>query len=270
MSDSNYQEPLQPGIRFEKPLNHTPAIIVLIASLIELIAASKACGDADKCEKEVAYSVSVGCIAIFTIIPILILSKISPSVVELITPLVSGFLFLWWGIGACVLTFRSPFKTTQNGYFASWLASGASSYYFLTVVPHAREALDRVGNVATVTGPIRQLLFAVFVSSLIVMIASSIAYNDNSDDKKGEKIWGIIVGLFSLIISVVAAVVPLPKIVFQIISIFLGIWWTVGLGVLTFDSPFLNTGNGFFACWIGLASSVYLALIQLRELVSRP
>lgn len=34
-----------------------------------------------------------------------------------------------------------------------------------------------------------------------------------------------------------------------LISIFLFVWWIIGTSVLTFQGPFIVTGNGFFAAW---------------------
>jgi len=39
------------------------------------------------------------------------------------------------------------------------------------------------------------------------------------------------------------------------VSMFLLIWWGIGAGILTFNKPFLNVGNGYFACWLGFAMS---------------
>jgi len=49
------------------------------------------------------------------------------------------------------------------------------------------------------------------------------------------------------------------------VSIFLTIWWVVGVVICTFDEPFEATGNGYFACWFALLASLYFCQITISK-----
>lgn len=40
-----------------------------------------------------------------------------------------------------------------------------------------------------------------------------------------------------------------------IFGTFMAVWWIVGAGVLTFDNPYKDVGNGYFAAWAGCISA---------------
>lgn len=49
------------------------------------------------------------------------------------------------------------------------------------------------------------------------------------------------------------------------LPIFLFFWWGIGTIVLTFDSPFIDTGNGYFACWGAVLLSIYYCQLSVER-----
>jgi len=60
-----------------------------------------------------------------------------------------------------------------------------------------------------------------------------------------------------------SAQIPLPKnlgalSVIQSCSLFLGVWWAIGVGILTFHTPYTVTSNAYFCCWACAFASLLL------------
>ena len=105
-----------------------PALILLCASVFELIAAVVLCSDW-VCTGLVAYAVSAGAVSAFFALVVLVCLRYDDAVpapmVDLV-PLMSAFLFVWWLPAWLALTFVGPFPGLCNGFFASWAALVAS------------------------------------------------------------------------------------------------------------------------------------------------
>jgi hypothetical protein len=258
------------GFQFQEPTKSNMILVVLGASFIELIAGGKACDDRidendNHCDDEVAFSVVLGVFGFLVSLIQAILTRASPGLAETIAPFVSWFLVLWWGIGACVVTFNDPFSATSNGYFSSWLAFAFSTWYFCKVVPHAREFLNKIGTMASEAGPIRQLIFALLAASVVEMIAASSELDDNDENDKSQKVFGVVLGVLSAVFSAIMLFAPLPKPVFDIFLALLALLWFPGIGVLTFDAPFVNTGNGYFSCWTAFLAAWWALFLELSK-----
>lgn len=109
------------------------SFIVMLQSAVELSKASSAGLDTGPR----SYGVACGTISLAFSLGLLIFAKLKPSVFanfviprlpgELsIMQLFAAFLVAWWIPGMIVLTFFNPFTTTENSYFAAWVALIAS------------------------------------------------------------------------------------------------------------------------------------------------
>eukprot|EP00919_Chromeraceae_sp_WS-2016_P059727 GHVR01141912.1.p1 GENE.GHVR01141912.1~~GHVR01141912.1.p1 ORF type:complete len:142 (+),score=20.88 GHVR01141912.1:84-509(+) len=78
-----------------------------------------------------AYAIAVGVISLVVALIMLILWIAKDDAAKKAEPWMSLFLFIWWIPGVIILTFVGPFKSTGNGYFASWCSLILSLVYFI-------------------------------------------------------------------------------------------------------------------------------------------
>lgn len=157
------------------------------------------------------------------------------------------FLFLWCFIGACILTFSGPFLTTGNGYFASW---GLAVSSILGVGVTGSEAKSVVGKMGALLG--------LGASSVVVLIASA-QYVKEGNPYRNASIYALclacitvfVVGFFQRCGDKSGG-----KVVKVTTLGFFAINWVVMACIVTFDGPFLTTGNGYFGSWGGAITSV--------------
>lgn len=236
--------------------------LLLAASMIQMIAAANLCDLLDSCTGTYAYAVAAGVISVAICIVYILGMKFAPSLASPATPVVALFLLVWWAVAAGYLTFKRPFKDTGNGYFASWLAFGTSVSFAFGSVSYVKSAIERMHESSIRGGKQRQMVAFVLVASIVQLIAASIEMDADSESKKHQKGWVVACGTISIVLcSVFLFVRPLSPFL-NFFGIFLAIWWGVGVGVGTFDAPFKNTGNGYFASWAAFLSSAYLAVLS--------
>lgn len=251
----------------EGDLRATSAIVVVFAaSIIEFIAASRTCDKLpkDSCKKEYAFAVAVGVASAFFAFAFLLYMRFVPRINTVVIKILAFLLAGLWVGGAGVLTFRKPFVETGNGYFSSWLAFGAASYFLHHNVGAVQSAVHRVyarGASATVDV---QALWIMLTASVIELTAAAVLC-DNSLCNRNNK-WAVALGAISTLLSIISLILGeklgIVKAVFAIIL--LGMW-IFGAGVLTFDEPFSGTGNGYFSCWVAFFASVVWAYYVLGE-----
>ena len=79
---------------------------------------------------------------------------------------------------------------------------------------------------------------------------------------EGNVAWGVALGAISTAVSFVFLV--MPRLPFRwVAALILFPMWVVGVGVLTFDSPFRVTSNGYFGSWVAFFSSVIWFFVEL-------
>jgi len=235
--------------------NGTVALI-FAASLIVLISAARSCYGVENCEHDdgsINYAIAVGTVSMIISGLLMLATKYKPALVTNYSHYASIFLLLWWGIGASFMTFNHPFPEVGNGYFASWLGFTMSGSF-------ASQTVDAVANRTSSMQPgalDRAIVFLIFIASIVVIIAGAVLCDDR-DSCDNDFAFAVASGVLSacvcLIYLLARGAVPI-----QLAAGFLGAWWLVSTGVLTFDEddPFGAVGNGYFAVWGCFLSSFY-------------
>jgi len=256
---------------------------LLIASLIEMIQASKVCSDAEKCEGSEAFAVALGSVSSFCCLAVVIANRCvkrsrksfvyNKRIDEHLLPYLSIFLTLWWVVGVVLCTFDEPFEETGNGYFACWMALLAALYFCQITISKFGAIIMKCKN--EVGNPQQRAMVVIALLSLMEAYACVLQLDEiNSADDDGEKAspqehWGLSCGFISggLIVITLLLESRVSRLRGQpgLLSYFLVPWWLFGAGVVTFDQPFTVTGNGYFCAWGAFCMSLYLYYVTKKE-----
>jgi len=122
-------------------------------------------------------------------------------------------------------------------------------------------------------------LVGLLIASLIEMLQAAMVCSDQ-EDCEGSEAFAVALGSVSsfscLSILIANRCVKrsrksfvynkrLDENLLPYVSIFLTLWWVVGVVMCTFDEPFEETGNGYFACWMALLLSLYFCQITISK-----
>jgi hypothetical protein len=156
------------------------------------------------------------------------------------------FLFMWSFIAAGILTFNGPFKTTSNGYFAAW----GMVLFALMAMGLTTEALsNQAGSLGYYT--------ALVVASIIQLCA--IIPEMKNKDGEGQIIYSLVLCILTIVVVLAfGAYSNADKAKFPAFAVF-AIMWIVMACFVTFDGPFIETGNGYFSAWMGCGLTVMIA-----------
>lgn len=248
-----------------------------VASLVLMWASAKYVDDlpdgvSSKAESLGNYAVAASVLSLVLCLALHALSKFKPALLEKrvmtapklgelnLLQVLALFLLLWWILAATIVTFEGPFVVTSNGYLSAW----AGLYFAAALAAQLLEPVaQKMRSAAELTGRPR-LLAGIALCGGCVMLAS-IEHVD-SEPFKSESAWGVSVGVLTLVIAAAAlffAAKITPK-AGKALSVLLLVMWVCGIGVLTFEGPFLATGNGFFGAWGGLFCAFLLVLLEFE------
>jgi len=150
-----------------------------------------------------------------------------------------------------------PVHTTSNAYFAIWAAFIISLLLLSSSFTRVERAFRSMSSIRDEVGV--KAMLGLCVSSAIVLF-STIEY---VAEGIGEATFGLIAAIFSTLLAALLyflhdrqKVGPRVK---KLASLFFVGLWCAGAIVLTFNRPFMLTGNGYFATWIAAFCSVALA-----------
>eukprot|EP00986_Skeletonema_menzelii_P013795 scaffold8414_cov129-Skeletonema_menzelii.AAC.8 len=237
-----------------------PLALILVSSIILLIAttASPERGGFTKSYKN--YAISISSISLIISFFSLLMHKFAGSLYAKMEMYLCMTNFTWSFIGACFLTFRGPFLTTSNGYFAAWavvygcaMSMGMDSSTFHSnirglgaVMGHmAASIVLLVASIPVIDSQRKgssgrnNAIYALSLACVSIVVALTLM----SMDRKGRQIGGMVnLVLFAL----------------------LSLCWLVSACLVTFAGPFEKTGNGYFAAWAGFLTAGSAAMAAYK------
>lgn len=178
----------------------------------------------------------------------------------------AAFSFCWWTLSVGVLTFEDlgsktadcyPYNMPSNAYLALWGGFGASVILVSTEVTIFNNVMSRVRTMSN-----NHLL--VMVAGLVVMFA---AISPCAKDCSGFRGFAVAFGVLATVFVILQMKIA-PMLSMKANSGMLAaqvVFWFAGTMFLTFFEPFKVVGNGFFACWAGLAGAMMMYMAAKKH-----
>ena len=97
------------------------------------------------------------------------------------------------------------------------------------------------------------------------MLLASVDHVKKTDAAHKEGAWGLACGVVTatIVLGMLLVSEKLEQKIAQALALLLLCMWSCAAGVLTFKAPFVKTGNGYFASWVGLLCTLMLAALEL-------
>jgi hypothetical protein len=167
---------------------------------------------------------------------------------------------LWLG-GTSVMTFRLPFPSENNGFFANWVALLASIFATIEFMPTVKAYFEKLARGGAMLIPL------LFIASGTVLIQSAIKCSNSgnfpSADCLKERGWIQACPCFTFAACLLLFIPPVGRAIaphFKYLAAFLFAIWAAGAFVSTFVGPYTlpAEGNGYFASWAAYAACLFL------------
>jgi len=119
-----------------------------------------------------------------------------------------------------------------------------------------------------------QIVFVILIASVVLIIDSSLMLdNCHYCGNESNINWAIACSCISLIISLIYVIglrtgAGSVSVYTHYFAMFFLFWWTFGVGVLTFDSPYTIASNGYLSCWTAWCMSFYFCIQTIESIGS--
>jgi len=245
-------------------------VALIVASCAELAQAVKYCKDFRtafnlSCDGSYAFAIAVGATS-------LTVNVLFGAGLYFRRDMFKGFvaylaivMVLLWGFGVAILTFAEPFISTGNGYFATWGAAIISVYFAQISFEKFNALLGKTFTNALSGTVERRVMMLIMIFSFV--FAYACVTNKTQGGFSSQEKWGFACGMTSGGLIVVYMLLKAftnmvhGNTIIKYISYILVTMWLFGVGVCTFEAPFLGTGNGYFTAWGSFLASIYLAYL---------
>jgi len=240
-------------------------VVICSCSFVVLCQAAVECGleYSDNCRDVYGYTVAVGVISFVLSFVVIFWMNCGQRSFDQFSPVIAIFFLSWWGLGTAIATFKEPFSDSGNGYFASW-AAFIASFVMAGAVSQRLRAFLGTAMTRVVAGSIEAKLSMAIAAASVVLLAAVAVEAADYERPTGQELWGVVCAFSSCTFILIHTMMriacekcTLPPSIFGVV---LAVWWLPGVAVLTFDAPFKESSNGYFACWFAFIFSMWLTL----------
>jgi len=250
------------------PVPHaTPLVVLFLASIFEMIAASLMCSDDDDATAgsacPSAYAVSVGAVsaaACFVLFMCQVHRDTLPYRLHSAPTPLAVFLLAWWAVAWLVLTFVAPFTYIGNGFFATWIGVCSAVALCQAHVPLVKGWVHQV-EIHAKGHPVAAVA-ALGVSSTVVALEAAVALG--GANQTSYELWALLVGLVSAVACGARVYVGAPLLKYdRYLCWAVGAWWLQGLALSFVREWVTSTVNGYVALWVSIVLALKVAATAL-------